>query len=135
MKTRILLDTHIFIWIFIEPGRFSKQQRRFIESRENEFYVSDVAAWEASIKYGLGKLRLPEPPETFFPSRIRRADHHRLRIDLDHVTYVHKLPQVHRDPFDRLLISQAILEELTILSDEPKLRDYDVSVMGLSDIS
>lgn len=135
MKTRILLDTHIFAWVFIEPERFSKRQRQFIEdTKSHDFFVSDITAWEASIKYGLGKLKLPEPPETFFASRTRRAGYHRLKIDLDHVTCVHKLPLVHRDPFDRLLISQAIVEGLTILSEDPVLRKYSVDLMSLSDI-
>lgn len=133
---RILLDTHIFLWIFIEPERFSEKARQFVENVvENDFFLSDVSAWEASIKYGLGKLGLPEPPETFFSSRVRRADYRRLRIDLDHVTNVHKLLGVHRDPFDRLLISQAIVEDMTILSNDPVFKRYQIDTIQLSDIS
>src|SRR4051812_28440804 len=98
--------------MFGDPSRFSVHARHFLEDPVNEVFTSDVTAWEASIKYGLGKLKLPEPPETFFASRTRRADHRRLRIDLDHVTYVHRLPHIHRDPFDRLLISQAVVEDI-----------------------
>jgi len=133
---RVLLDTHIFLWIFTEPKRFSKKAQLFVEDvKNNDFYLSDVSAWEASIKYGLGKLNLPEPPESFFASRVRRADYRRLRIDLDHVTNVHILPQIHRDPFDRLLISQAAVEDMTILSDDPVFKDYGIKSMTLQDIS
>lgn len=133
---KVLLDTHIFLWIFIEPQRFSKNARLFVEDvTNNDFFLSDVSAWETSIKYGLGKLDLPQPPESFFPSRVRRADYRRLRVDLDHVTKVHSLPQIHRDPFDRLLISQAAIEDLTILSEDPVFANYAVSSMKLRDIS
>lgn len=133
---KILLDTHIFLWIFTEPDRFSKKARQFVENvAENDFFLSDVSAWEASIKYGLGKLRLPEPPETFFSSRVRRADYHRLRIDLDHVTNVHKLLGIHRDPFDRLLISQAAIEGMTILSDDTVFKQSKIDTLRLVDIS
>lgn len=133
---KVLLDTHIFLWIFTEPNRFSKKARLFVEDvTNNDFYLSDVSAWEASIKYGLGKLHLPEPPESFFSSRVRRADYRRLRIDLDHVTKVHSLPQLHRDPFDRLLIAQAAIEGMTILSEDPIFADYDVKSTKLRDVS
>ena len=133
---KILLDTHIFLWIFTEPERFSNKARQFVENvGANDFFLSDVSAWEASIKYGLGKLRLPEPPEVFFASRVRRADYHRLRIDLDHVAKVHQLQGIHRDPFDRLLISQAVIEGMTVLSDDRIFQKYKVSSIRLSDIS
>lgn len=133
---KVLLDTHIFLWIFTEPQRFSKQARLFVEDITNhDFFLSDASAWEASIKYGLGKLHLPEPPESFFSTRVRRADYRRLRIDLDHVTKVHSLPKIHRDPFDRLLISQAAIEDMTILSDDPVFADYEIRSIKLRDIS
>lgn len=133
---KVLLDTHIFLWIFSQPKRFSRNARSFVEDvSRNEFYLSDVSAWEGSIKYGLGKLKLPEPPESFFSSRVRRADYRRLRIDLDHVTKVHSLPQIHRDPFDRLLISQALIEEMTIFSEDPVFAAYKIKSLSLRDIS
>lgn len=133
---KILLDTHIFLWIFLEPERFSSKARYYLEdSAANDFFFSDVSAWEASVKFGLGKLRLPEPPETFFPDRVRRASYRHLRIDLDHVTNVHRLPAIHRDPFDRLLISQANIEGFAMLSDDPIFKRYNVRLMKRSEIS
>lgn len=132
----LLIDTHIFVWIFIEPRRFSKKARSFLEDVEaNQFFVSDVSAWEASIKYGLGKLKLPEKPEVFFPDRVRQAEYRHLRIDLNHVTRVHSLAKIQGDPFDRLLISQANVENMTIITDDPVFKLYEVNTLTLRDIS
>ena len=133
---KFLVDTQIFIWIFIEPHRFSTNARRFLEDTvSNQFFMSDVSAWEASIKFGFGKLKLPERPEIFFTDRVRQADYKHLRIDLRHVTRVHSLAQIHRDPFDRLLISQAFVEDMTIISDDRIFKLYDVNLLSLKDIS
>ena len=132
----LLIDTHIFVWIFIEPRRFSKKARSFLEDvKANRFFVSDVCAWEASIKYGLGKLKLPEKPEVFFPDRVRQAEYRHLRIDLNHVTKVHSLAKIHGDPFDRLLISQSNIEDMTIITDDPVFKLYEVNTLTLRDIS
>lgn len=133
---KYLLDTHVFVWIFIEPSRFSPQAREFLEDVEsNRFFLSDVSAWEASIKYGLGKLKLPEKPEDFFSSRVRQAEYRHLRIDLRHVTRVDSLSRIHGDPFDRLLISQATIEDMTIISNDPIFKRYEIETMTLRDIS
>lgn len=134
---KLLIDTHIFLWIFLEPERFSSKARSFLEDTDsNQFFVSDASAWEASIKFGSGKLRLPEKPEIFFADRIRQAGYGHLRIDLRHVTRVHSLPNVHSDPFDRLLISQAKLEEMFIISNDRVFKQYKaVETLSLRDIS
>ncbi len=133
---KILVDTHVFIWMFIEPRRFSDKARLFLEDiQSNDFFFSDVSAWEASIKYGLGKMNLPEKPEIFFPDRVRQAEYRHLRIDLRHVTRVHYLPQVHGDPFDRLLISQAIVEDMIILTNDSVIKRYKPDTLTVSDIS
>src|SRR5882757_2828618 len=101
---RFLIDTHVFLWIFGGLHAISANARSFLEDvRSNQFFLSDVSAWEASIKYGLGKLKLPEKPEVFFPDRVRQAEYRHLRIDLNHVTRVYSLARIHGDPFDRLL--------------------------------
>jgi PIN domain nuclease of toxin-antitoxin system len=133
---RLLIDTHVFLWIFIEPHRFSQKVQSFFEDIDsNQFFVSDVSAWEVSIKYGLRKLKLPEKPDLFFPDRVRRARYRHLRIDLGHLTKVYSLPRVHGDPFDRLLVSQARAEGMTIISDDPVFNLYKVDVLTLRDIS
>ena len=133
---KLLLDTHVFLWIFSGHKGLSKKARSFLEDVEtNDFFLSDVSVWEASIKYGLGKLKLPEQPERFFPDRVRLAEYRHLRIDLNHVARVHSLPNIHGDPFDRLLISQAIAEELTILTNDPIIKRYKVNTLTTHDIS
>ena len=133
---KLLIDTHIFLWIFIEPQRFSSKARSFLEDTEsNQFYLSDASVWEASIKYGKGKLKLPEKPELFFPDRVRQAEYRHLRIDLNHVTNVHYLGDIHGDPFDRLLVSQAKIEDLTIISDDSVFKLYKVRTLTSREIS
>lgn len=135
-KKRILIDTHFFLWIFIEPRRFSTKARSFVEdTNANAFFLSDASAWEASIKFGLGKLKLPKPPDVFIPERVRLAEYSHLSIDLTHVLSVHELPPIHGDPFDRLLISQAKIEDLAILTEDPQFAKYGIDTLGFSEIS
>ena len=133
---RYLVDTQIFLWFLSAWHRFSEKARQFLENTAtNQFFLSDATAWEVSIKYGLGKLKLPERPELFFMDRVRKAGYKHLHIDLRHVTRVHSLDQHHRDPFDRLLISQAILEDMTLISDDRVFKLYEVDSLTLKDIS
>ncbi len=133
---KLLIDTHVFLWILSERQRFSAKARAFLEDTDsNQFFLSDASAWEASIKFGLGKLKLPEKPELFFPDRVRQAGYRHLRIDLSHVTRIHSLPHIHGDPFDRLLVSQAKVESMTIISNDPVFKRYSVNTLTLRDIS
>jgi PIN domain nuclease of toxin-antitoxin system len=133
---KLLIDTHVFLWILSERQRFSAKARTFLEDTDsNQFFLSDASAWEASIKFGLGKLKLPEKPELFFPDRVRQTGYRHLRIDLGHVTRVYSLPHVHGDPFDRLLISQSKVEGMTIISNDPVFKRYHVDTLTLHDIS
>jgi len=133
---RYLVDTQVFLWFLSERSRFSVRAREFLEDVDsNNFFLSDASAWEVAIKYGLNKLKLPEMPEEFFADRVRQADYRHLRIDLRHVTRVHTLPPVHRDPFDRLIITQAILEGMTIISADRVFKSYDVDLLTLKDLS
>lgn len=133
---RYLVDTQIFLWFLSERNRFSVKARQFLEDTEsNQFFLSDASAWECSIKVGLGKLNLPEEPELFFSDRVRQSEYKHLRIDLRHVTRVHSLPQLHRDAFDRILITQAIVEGLTLISEDRIFKLYEVDSLTLKDIS
>ena len=130
---RVLIDTHIFLWFFIEPKRISQQIREFLEDNfTNEIYVSHATAWEISIKYGTRKLELPQPPELFVPDRIIRANFLHLPIKIQHVLRVHDLPPIHKDPFDRLLISQAKIENLKILTADPNFAKYQTSILDFN---
>lgn len=125
---RVLLDTHVFLWYVNGDKRLSNTWRDHIRSTENEVYLSVVSIWEAMIKYQLGKLSLPQPPAIYLPTQ--RTQHHILSLVLDEpsVTYLAQLPPLHRDPFDRILIWQANVHGLNIMTDDNIVRKYPVAV-------
>ncbi len=135
MKPQLLIDTHVFLWLFLEPERFTDAAIAFVKNRrDHEFYLSHASSWEISIKFGSGKLKLPKSPELFVPRRVQRAGYLHLPIELEHVLNVHSLPQIHRDPFDRLIISQAKLEKMRVLTADPVFEDYGIDVIKFADI-
>ena len=129
---KVLIDTHILLWFYLEPHRIKRNALNFLKNTaDNEIFVSHVTAWEISIKYGIGKLKIPDVPEVWFPDRIRRAGFTLLPIELQHTLRVHNLPPIHKDPFDRLLISQSNFENLTIVTDDPHFAKYQTKVLTL----
>ena len=131
---KVLIDTHVFLW-FMEGAQLKKNARKFLNNTiDNEIFVSFATGWEISIKYGIGKLKLPDAPEIWFPDRVRRAGFTFLSIELQHVLRVHNLPPIHKDPFDRLLISQANFENLTIATEDPNFSKYQVKVSSLKNL-
>jgi PIN domain nuclease of toxin-antitoxin system len=126
---RLLVDTQSWLWMAATPERFSPRVRRILDDRSHTLYLSVVGAWEITIKYGLGKLQLPEPPAAFVPARLATLEMQVLAIDLSHILRVAALPPHHRDPFDRLLVAQAQVEDLAILTSDPAIRAYDVGVL------
>lgn len=135
-KTRVLLDTHVFLWIFLDPERVPMNVKSFLrDDPKTEVYFSYASSWEIAIKFGRGKLSLPQPPDDFVRSRISRAGWLHLPIELDHVLNVFRLPDVHKDPFDRLIISQAKTEKMSILTADPRFAGYDVDCVKFSDLT
>jgi PIN domain nuclease of toxin-antitoxin system len=127
---RILLDTQCLLWMSLAPERFSARARRLVEAQETLLYLSAASAWEIAIKHALGKLRLPQPPVTYVPAQVAALGVQPLPIDQQHALRVATLPPHHRDPFDRLLIAQAQLGDLTILTADPLFDAYDVSTIA-----
>ncbi len=125
---KLLLDTHIFLWYISGDNRLPDDKRESIRNPENEVYLSVVSMWEAIIKYQLGKLPLPEPPETYLPTQRERHQISSLTLDEISVSYLAKLPPIHRDPFDRMLICQANVRGLTIVTVDDEIPKYPVSV-------
>jgi PIN domain nuclease of toxin-antitoxin system len=125
---RLLLDTHIFIWYLDGNQRLSSGARDSIRNPNNEIYLSVVSVWEAIVKYQLGKLTLPEPPSVFLP--LQRQRHKIASLPLDEISVVKlaELPEIHKDPFDRMLICQALTYDLTLVTVDPILQAYPVSV-------
>lgn len=126
---RILLDTHIFLWFISGDAQLSTNVRDAIRDPDNEVYLSSVSVWEAIVKYQLGKLPLPESPETYLPKQRELHQIASLALDESSVIQLAKLPPLHRDPFDRMLICQALQNGLTIATVDTAVRAYSVSVL------
>jgi PIN domain nuclease of toxin-antitoxin system len=122
---RLLLDTHIFCWWFYEPERLSRETIIMMQSAEKTF-VSSVSIWEVAIKVRLGKINA-DPQELF--DQIEVNNFHELPVFSKHALLVAKLPLHHADPFDRLLIAQAMSEPLQLLTADPQLRQYSELVI------
>ena len=107
---RLLLDTHVWLWSLVSPDRLSPSVAGLLGDAENDLYLSAASRWEIAIKYQLGKLPLSEHPEDFIVSRLLRDGIHGMQVSLQHATWVARLPMIHRNPFDRLLVSQSQIE-------------------------
>lgn len=123
---RALLDTHTFLWWVTDDPRLSLRVREIITDGRNDLFFSAASGWEIAIKASLGKVEVPEDLERFLAEQLSRNAIQVLPIYLNHALHVYTLPVHHRDPFDRLLISQAALEELTVLSADPQFARYPV---------
>ena len=125
----LLLDTHIFLWFVTAPANLSAAALALIQDSENYIYISLVSAWEISIKSGLGKMNLAQPVEPFIQQQAQRNHFEILPIKLSHIAAVEHLPRHHGDPFDRLLIAQSIVENLTLISADHAFSQYPVTLI------
>ncbi len=123
----LLLDTHAFLWFCQDDPRLSLAAKALIEDSANRKLLSVASCWEVAIKAGLKKLALGEPSATYFPAALSRAGVELLPISLEHATTVEGLPPHHGDPFDRLLIAQAIVEGALIVGADSKFDAYPVT--------
>ena len=122
---RLLLDTHVFIWSFQNTKRLSKRATTELTNPENEFYVSIVSIWEMQIKVMLDKMELGGTLSEIVTEQIANGVQI-LNLDLSHAFQLEKLPDNHRDPFDRMLISQALVENMTVITADKRFKDYNV---------
>ncbi len=127
---KLLLDTHIFLWFISGDKRLPETMRDSIRGLDNEVYLSVVSLWEAIIKHQLGKLPLPQPPEIYLPKQRALHQIYSLSIDEASVSQLANLPPIHRDPFDRMLICQAIENGLTIVTVDNMICNYPVPVLN-----
>jgi PIN domain nuclease of toxin-antitoxin system len=125
---KILMDTACWLWSLTDPDRLNKKARDLLSNRAHTLYLSAASSWEIAIKAALGKLRLPESPEQYIPSRMAAMDVLGLAVEHAHALRVFALPPHHRDPFDRILIAQAQIESLTILTADPAFKAYDAEI-------
>lgn len=127
---RVLLDTNVVIWLAEEPETVRPAVRDELRAQETELLVSAVSPWEISIKWRKGKLALGEPPASWSRRALREFGAESLPIVLEHVVRVADLPDHHADPFDRLLIAQAQVEGVPIVTGDRRFAAYDVEVIA-----
>ena len=127
---RLLADTHVVLWALLRPAELERRAARALRSAANDVLVSAASLWEIAIKTELGKLRLPGPPAEWIPGALERTGFEVLPIGAAHALAVGGLPPHHRDPFDRMLVAQALAEGLTIVSRDERFRQYGVAVLA-----
>jgi PIN domain nuclease of toxin-antitoxin system len=125
----VLLDTHTLLWFLAGDPRLSRRARTTIESRHNVALLSDVSLWEIAIKQSLGKLKLAEPMASRLLAALERNAIEGLAIQRPHLLGVAQLPFHHRDPFDRLLVSTALIENLPLVTDDPSFGKYAARII------
>lgn len=123
---RLLLDTHVFLWYISADPRLPAHLRHAIQEPANPVYLSVASIWEAVIKYALGKLPLPEPPAEYLPRQRLAHRINSLPIEESSLIHLANLPPLHRDPFDRILIAQALQHGLTLVTVDDAVRAYPV---------
>lgn len=123
---KLVLDTCTFLWIALGDASLSKRAEKLATDESNEVFLSAASVWEIAVKHQLGKLVLPRPPATLIPEARARLRIAALPIDERVALAIGQLPSIHRDPFDRLIVAQALVEGLTILTPDPKIRKYPV---------
>lgn len=125
---KLLLDTHVFLWLLTAPDRLGEHVH-LVEDSNNDLLVSAASSWEIAIKYQMGKLPLPEVPARYIPWALRQIGAEAVAVDHSHALAVATLPPLHRDPFDRLLVAQSTLLDLTLMTADQVLVDYPISTI------
>jgi PIN domain nuclease of toxin-antitoxin system len=126
---RLLLDTCSFLWIVGGSPEVSPRARQAFADPANEALLSAASAWEIAVKHRLGRLPLPAPPEEFVPAQRVAHGIEPLPVDEEAALHVAKLPDLHRDPFDRLLVAQALVGGLVVLTPDDAVRQYPVRTL------
>ncbi len=123
---KLLLDTVVFIWIAQDVDRLGRLARNLIEDSSNELYLSAASGWEIAIKHSIGRLELQCPPRQFVEGQRQRHRIASVPIDESDALGVSDLPNHHKDPFDRILIAQAIRREMSIVTPDKRIQEYSV---------
>ncbi len=125
----LLLDTQSFLWHALADNRLPQRLRVAIENGENDLYLSAASLWEAAIKIRIGKLHVPGGSVDFLVTTAQSAGVHLLPIAVDHIRQTESLPMLHRDPFDRMLVAQAMVEKLILITTDTALHAYPVATL------
>lgn len=126
---KLLLDTHVFLWFLADDRKLPPVFKQAIEEASNDVVLSVASIWGAVIKHRLGKMPLPEPPETYLVREREQNQIGSLPIMESTMSYLAALPLLHSDPFDRLLIAQALQHNLVFLTVDAEIEAYDVKTL------
>lgn len=126
---KFLLDTSVFLWALATPGKLNRRARELLSSEREGLFLSAASSWEISLKCGLGKLELPEPPAKYVPKWMLNWGIRALDIGHLHALAVGGLPRHHQDPFDRMLIAQAVTEGMVLLTADRMFEKYSVETL------
>ena len=126
---KVLLDTCAFLWITTDDEQLSETARQIFKNPKNEMFLSSISVWEIIVKNGIGKLPLPSPAEEFIAAQRIKHEIETLSLTEKAVFHLAKLPQHHKDPFDRMLICQAIEHDMTILTCDGLIVQYPVKTV------
>ena len=126
---RLLLDTAVFLWWVTGSEPVPGAIRKTVSAPESEVWVSAVSSWEIAVKHRLGRLPLPEAPETLVPRERRRHGFGSLSLDERSALHLPRLPRLHKDPFDRMLVCQAIEHGLTLVTPDHAIRKYPIRTL------
>jgi PIN domain nuclease of toxin-antitoxin system len=126
---RLLLDTHVFLWYITNDRRLSPDAANAVTEAANEVCLSVVSAWETLVKYQLGRLTLPSPADEYLQRRQEQHGIFSLPLERGAASRLLELPSHHHDPFDRMLVCQALHHDLTIVTSDEQIARYSVSIL------
>jgi len=126
---RILLDTHAFLWAVMDSERLTPKAREMMSDPANDLLLSAASAYEIAVKAAKGRLQLPEEPATYIKTRVATLGLQELAVTVEQVAAAAALPPIHADPWDRLLIAQARLEQIPILTADRLIQRYEVETI------
>ena len=126
---KLLLDTHVWLWMALAPQRLGADARSMLTDRANALFLSIASAWEIVLKDARGKLELPMDAPAYLRSRIALSGAELLNLSLDHLFALRSLPDHHGDPFDRILVAQAKVEGMSLMSADPRVLSHRVATI------
>ena len=129
MGVKLLLDTHTLLWALMQPDQLSQKARKHIEAPENQLLVSAASAWEITTKHRLGKLKQADALVSAYPQHIQKLGARELAISTAHALLAGGFQAEHRDPFDRMLAAQAMIEGLTLVTKDSAFDQFPIRLL------
>jgi len=126
---KLLLDTCTFLWVVAGSPQLSRRAAELFSDPANEVFLSSVSCWEIAVKHSMGRLPLPAPPVDFIPAQREAHGIGCLPLSEEEALYVSKLPSLHRDPFDRMLVCQAVINGVAVLTPDPLISQYAIRTL------